>query len=153
MKAPLPPAHGLLLFAHGARDPGWARPFEEARARLARLCGGHTPVKLAFLEFMNPTISQAGAELAAQGCGHVTVIPLFLGAGGHVRKDLPVLMAGLQREHPSVQWQLVPAVGETAIVVNALADAAWHLAQPGQTPEITATGADDNDDDDSETPS
>ena len=25
--------HGIVLFAHGARDPGWARPFEAIRDR------------------------------------------------------------------------------------------------------------------------
>ena len=31
---------GLLLFAHGARDPNWARPFEAVRARLRELAPG-----------------------------------------------------------------------------------------------------------------
>jgi len=102
---------GILLFAHGARDPAWARPFEQA-----------------FLEFMSPNLLDAGDELAAQGCQRVTVVPLFLGAGGHVRKDLPLLVTQLQQAHPQIDWQLAAAVGETDIVVNALADAAAHLA-------------------------
>ena len=75
---------GILLFAHGARDPrGHAVPQAVAHAWLQQQPG--TPaVKLAFLEFMSPDIAQAGAELAAQGCSQVTVVPLFLGAGGHV---------------------------------------------------------------------
>ena len=36
--------------------------------------------------------------LVAAGCRAVDVVPLFLGAGGHVRKDIPVLMAQLQAE-------------------------------------------------------
>jgi hypothetical protein len=32
-----------------------------------------------------------------------------------------------------VQWTLSPAVGETDILIQALADAAWSLAQPAQT--------------------
>jgi len=56
------------------------------------------------------------------------VVPLFLGAGGHVRKDLPALMSQLRDQHPAVDWQLAPAVGETDILVNALAHAAEHLA-------------------------
>jgi sirohydrochlorin cobaltochelatase len=122
---------GILLFAHGARDPAWARPFEQARDQLqARNASMADPahVSLAFLEFMSPNLLDAGHELAAQGCQRVTVVPLFLGAGGHVRKDLPLLVAQLQQAHPQVNWQLAAAVGETDIVVNALADAAAHLA-------------------------
>ncbi|HEX5373187.1 MAG TPA: CbiX/SirB N-terminal domain-containing protein [Aquabacterium sp.] len=119
---------GILLFAHGARDPAWARPFEQARDRLIATRGPSGPVDLAFLEFMSPTLVEAGARMAAQGCTQVTVVPLFLGAGGHVRKDLPLLLQQLGEQHPGVRWTLSPAVGETDILVQALADAAAHLA-------------------------
>lgn len=121
---------GILLFAHGARDPNWARPFEQARDRLASpdADGTTRPVCLSFLEFMSPNLIDGGQALVDQGCQRVTVVPLFLGAGGHVRKDLPVLMAQLQSQHPGIQWILAPAVGETDIMVQALADAAAHLA-------------------------
>ncbi|MDE2400687.1 MAG: CbiX/SirB N-terminal domain-containing protein [Burkholderiales bacterium] len=124
--------HGILLFAHGARDPAWAQPFlataERLRQRVA--AQGDTQVSLAFLEFMSPTLPQAGAALAAGGCTHVTVVPLFLGAGGHVRKDLPQLLSELAQQYPAVQWALSPAVGETEGVIQALADSAWALAHP-----------------------
>jgi sirohydrochlorin cobaltochelatase len=119
---------GVLLFAHGARDPNWASPFEQARALLAQRQGDASCVSLAFLEFMSPDLIAAGKSLAAQGCTRVTVVPLFLGAGGHVRKDLPALLGQLRELHPEVDWQLAAAVGETDILVNALADAAAHLA-------------------------
>lgn len=130
MNATQPDApQGLLLFAHGARDPRWAEPFE-AVARLARAASAQrTPrleVALSFLEFMTPGLLDAGRALAAQGCRRVDVVPLFLGAGGHVRKDLPALMANLQAEHPAVTWVLQPAVGEHADVVGAMAAVALN---------------------------
>ncbi len=127
---------GILLLAHGARDPAWARPFEQTRDQLA--CRG-TAVELSFLEFMSPTLVEGGQRLVAQGCGQVTVVPLFLGAGGHVRKDVPVLLDELRTTYPGVNWQLAKAVGETPTVVDALAQAAWELAQHGtdQTPSST----------------
>ena len=111
---------GLLLFAHGARDPQWARPFAEVAAR-CRAQRGDTRVALAFLEFMRPDLVDAGNTLVAAGCRQVDVVPLFLGAGGHVRKDLPVLLARLQEAHPSVRFTLRPAVGEAAALVDAMA--------------------------------
>ncbi|MBX3624237.1 MAG: CbiX/SirB N-terminal domain-containing protein [Rhizobacter sp.] len=118
---------GLLLFAHGARDPNWALPFE-AVAALVRAQRPEMPVQLAFLEFMSPALPEAGARLAAQGCTEVAVVPLFLGAGGHVRKDLPALLAGLAAAYPQVSWSLKPAIGEIESVVQAMAEAALHLA-------------------------
>jgi sirohydrochlorin cobaltochelatase len=56
----------------------------------------------------------------------VDVVPLFLGAGGHVRKDLPELLARLQAAHPDVEWRLCPAIGEVPSVIDAMAHAALH---------------------------
>ena len=123
---------GILLFAHGARDPNWALPFEAVaerlRARAAPDAAAAPEVTLAFLEFMSPDIATAGDDLAARGCTEVSVVPLFLGAGGHVRKDLPKLLGELAERHPNVNWRLCSAVGETDIIIQGMADAAWALA-------------------------
>ena len=58
---------GLLLFAHGARDPNWARPFEAVAEHL-RAARPDAPVCLAFLEFMTPGLVDGGGQLVAQGC-------------------------------------------------------------------------------------
>ena len=117
------PHTGLLLFAHGARDPQWARPFEAVAAR-CRAQRGDTRVALAFLEFMAPDLVTAGQTLVAAGCSAVEVVPLFLGAGGHVRKDLPLLLARLQEAHPGVHFTLRQAVGEAPALVDAMAGVA-----------------------------
>jgi sirohydrochlorin cobaltochelatase len=111
---------GLLLFAHGARDPRWALPFEDV-ARRIRAAEPDVPVALSFLEFMSPGLVEAGASLAALGCARIELLPLFLGAGGHVRKDLPVLLEQLRQAHPEVQWLLRPTIGEDDAVVEAMA--------------------------------
>ena len=113
----------IILFAHGARDPRWAAPFEAVATRVRAARPG-LPVRLAFLELMPPDLPGAGAALAAAGCDAVTVLPLFLGAGGHVRRDLPLLLAGLRAAHPQVAWSLQPPVGEWPSVADAMAQAA-----------------------------
>ena len=112
-----------MLFAHGARDPRWAEPFDEV-ARRVGLAEPAAAVQLAFLEFMTPTLREAGDLLAAAGCVRVDVVPLFLGAGGHVRKDLPLLLDELGAAHPGVQWRLQPAIGQADRVIEAMAVAA-----------------------------
>lgn len=114
---------GLLLFAHGARDPNWALPFQAVAAQV-RAQRPQVPVQLAFLEFMEPNLLDAGAALAAQGCARIEVLPLFLGAGGHVRQDLPRLLDELRAAHPDTTFELLPAVGEMPEVVTAMAGAA-----------------------------
>jgi len=110
----------VLLFAHGARDPLWALPFRSLAQRVAAL-RPDAQVQLAFLEFMTPTLIDAGHELAGAGCTRVQVVPVFLGTGGHVRRDLPELIESLRAQHPQVLWRLCSALGERDSVIDALA--------------------------------
>ncbi|MBI3153786.1 MAG: CbiX/SirB N-terminal domain-containing protein [Burkholderiales bacterium] len=117
---------GLVLFAHGARDPRWAAPFEAVAARVRAQRPG-VEVRLAYLDLMRPDLPGAGAELAAAGCDSVSVLPLFLGAGGHVREDLPRLVDALRAAHPGVRWLLLPPLGELPAFVDAMAVTALAL--------------------------
>jgi sirohydrochlorin cobaltochelatase len=121
---------GLILFAHGARDPRWAAPFESVARRIAAQSPG-VPVRLAFLELMQPSLAEAGAALSAAGCTQVHVLPMFLGTGGHLRKDLPPMLQALRDAHPAVTWQLHDAVGEQPAVQQAMAEAALALLEGG----------------------
>jgi sirohydrochlorin cobaltochelatase len=114
---------GILLFAHGARDPRWAAPFEDVARRITA-ARPEVAVALGFLEFMAPDLRGAGQVLIDAGCEQVDVVPLFLGAGGHVRKDVPALLAELTAAHPRVAFTLRPAIGEAAVVIEAMARAA-----------------------------
>ncbi len=120
------PRRGLVLFAHGARDPRWALPFEAIAARL-RAARPDLPLRLAYLELMQPSLPEAAAALAAEGCSQVDVLPLFLGAGGHIRKDLPALLAALREAHPGTRFHAHPTLGEQDAMLAAIAAAALAL--------------------------
>jgi sirohydrochlorin cobaltochelatase len=121
---------GVILFAHGARDPNWALPFQAVAAR-AQALAPERQFALAFLEFMAPDLLQCGQTLVAQGCQRIDILPLFLGAGGHVRKDLPALVERLRSDFPEVDWVLHRAAGESPALVEALAQVATHLPEGG----------------------
>ncbi|BEU22305.1 MULTISPECIES: CbiX/SirB N-terminal domain-containing protein [Paraburkholderia] len=115
-------SHGVVLFAHGARDPRWAEPFERLRARLLELRGAAAgPVSLAFLELMTPGLPEAVAAQVAAGASVVTVVPVFFGQGGHVRRDLPVILDQCRSANPSAEIRCATAVGEDAEVIEAMA--------------------------------
>lgn len=114
---------GLILFGHGARDPRWAEPFEKVAARL-RIMRPQVAVQLAFLEFLSPALPEAAQRLASAGARRITVVPMFLGLGGHVRKDLPSLLQSVQASLPQLRIELAPSIGEVAGVLDAMAAAA-----------------------------
>jgi sirohydrochlorin cobaltochelatase len=58
---------------------------------------------------------------------------MFLGAGGHVRKDLPrLLVAAVQAAHPGMQVTLHPPVGELgpSVAVGHGRRRRGHLLEP-----------------------
>ena len=85
-------------------------------------------VELAFLELMAPSLEQAAGDVVARGCTQLAVVPAFLGMGGHVRRDVPAQLERLRQAHPGVAFTLHPALGETAHVIAALAEATVDLA-------------------------
>jgi sirohydrochlorin cobaltochelatase len=124
------PRRGLILFAHGARDARWAAPFEAVAQCIAAQRPG-LALRLAYLELMSPSLAEAGAALSAAGCTQVDVLPMFLGTGGHLRKDLPPMLQALRDAHPAVAWHLHEAVGEQPQVQQAMARAALSLLEGG----------------------
>jgi sirohydrochlorin cobaltochelatase len=119
---------GLILFAHGARDPRWAEPFE-AIAAAVRLRAPDADVRLAFLELMAPDLPTVADAMVADGCARIDILPLFLGTGGHLRRDLPPLVEDIKKRHTSVSVALHSAVGEAPALIDAMAAHAIGLTR------------------------
>lgn len=109
---------GLILFGHGARDPRWRVPFDRLRTMVAGRY--HGPVELAFLESMSPELGEACETVVRAGAHRIIVVPLFLGSGGHLRNELPTLLAAAQARC-GVPVGSVPAAGEEEGVLAAIA--------------------------------
>ena len=111
---------GLVLFAHGARDPRWTEPFERLQQRV-RALAPEAEVRLCYLELMHPDLEGAIGELVALGVDSIRVIPVFLGQGGHVRRDLPGLIAKAQGRFARTAISVAAPAGEDDAVLDALA--------------------------------
>ena len=111
----------LVLFAHGARAASWAAPFERLAA-LTQARMPEVPVSLAFLELMEPRLPAHVAALAAQGVTDITIVPVFLGQGGHLLRDLPLMVEQLRIDHPQLSVSVAGAVGEDPDVLKAMTD-------------------------------
>lgn len=114
------PQRGIILLAHGSRDPQWHQPMEAVAARVRQL-DAQALVRCAYLELSSPDLPACAAELVAAGASAITVVPMFLGVGKHAREDLPRLVAALQASHPGVTWRLQAAIGEDPRVTDLLA--------------------------------
>ena len=115
------PTHAWIVFGHGSSDPDWSGPIRAIAHRLSERLGGHR-VALAFLERQPPTLEQAAATLIAHGATHVTVAPMFLGVGGHLKRDLPVMIDALRGRWPQVRFELGTPIGESRRVAEAIVE-------------------------------
>lgn len=111
----------IILFGHGARDARWREPFDRLAALWQEQYPG-TPVELAFLEMMQPSLEDAVAALVPKEVKDITVVPVFFGQGGHLRNDFPVLLESCQKQFPGVKLSATPAVGEDLAVLQAIVD-------------------------------
>lgn len=114
------PANAIILLAHGARDAAWAEPIHRVRAEMLAQCP-ECPVALAFLEFMEPDLPRCVTDLYLAGHRQQAVVPMFIAQGGHLKRDIPSLIADLQARYPDLQLTLHPAVGEAPEVTRAMA--------------------------------
>lgn len=114
---------GIILFAHGSREPQWRAPIEAVALHI----NARQPdvrVRCAYLEICEPSLLDAASELIAAGARQLRVFPLFLGVGKHAREDLPLLIAQVRSTHPGVPIELLPAAGEYAQMTALMADIA-----------------------------
>jgi len=105
------PDSRLVIFAHGSADSRWRLPFEELIASLAE-CQGVDKVRLAYMEFAQPSLSDIAQEAARDGMLRLRLLPMFLSSGGHVAEDIPRQVAAVQMSFPQVKIELLQPIGE-----------------------------------------
>ena len=113
-------ARGIILFAHGSRDPQWRETF----TRLERMIAGQAKgaaVRAAFLRDLEPGIFSVADDMAAGGCERITIIPMFLAAGAHSARDFPEIAGELERKHGGVVFEWTDVIGRWDETINALA--------------------------------
>lgn len=120
---------GVIVFAHGSRDPLWRKPIE-AVAEQIRQTDAKALVTCAYLELSEPDLPLAAERLVAQGATRLRILPLFFGMGKHAREDLPELLRSLGSTYPGVAIEALPTAGENPRLTALLAEMALDTAAP-----------------------
>ncbi len=103
---------GILLVAHGTRDEQGFQVSQGLRNAVAtRFPDRET--RLAFVDVRAPSPSTVLNDWEVMD---ITLVPVFLGAGFHVRTDIPAALA----DHPHVR--VTAPLGPEPEIINALAD-------------------------------
>ena len=80
-------------------------------------------IVLAFLELMQPSLPDCAASLYAEGVRSLRVVPVFLGSGGHLKNDLPKLVATIGGQCKDLEITVESPIGEQPEVIAAIARA------------------------------
>ncbi len=100
----------VLLIAHGSREPAANNDLNELADRLAAE-SEHPIVVACFLELAEPDIASGGERCVAEGATRVLMVPYFLSAGVHLRRDLTAAREELERRHPGIEFRLGAPLG------------------------------------------
>ena len=120
------PQTGVILFAHGSRDPLWRLPIDAVAEDMSQRWPGMS-VACAFLELTAPDLATTVEALVMQGKTHLRIVPMFLGVGRHAREDLPQLVSELTKAYPQVRFELLPSIGEHPAMTRLMAEIAADL--------------------------
>jgi sirohydrochlorin cobaltochelatase len=92
---------GLLLIAHGTRDPRGAREMAELLGHVAGRIDA--PVGAGWLEdFAEPDAVTAAAALVDQGADALVTLPFLVLGAGHAKTDVPGEVVAVRRALPGV---------------------------------------------------
>jgi sirohydrochlorin ferrochelatase len=128
----------LLLIAHGSRQAEANEDLHHLGARLRRR--GWDIVEPAFLELAGPDIDEGGRRCVAQGAGCVVMVPYFLSAGVHVRRDLTAARDRLAARFPGVEFRLAEPLGRHPLLADVVAERVREAAAGAESGDTGAKG-------------
>lgn len=117
----------ILYIGHGTRSKkgaGEAIAFvNRVRERI------NVPIQeVSFLELTEPLIQEGFARCVDRGATEITVVPLFLLAAGHVKQDIPKVLASLQEKYPHIGIDVKDPFGVQGSILDGVAEMVVDLA-------------------------
>lgn len=108
----------IILLAHGSSDKRWCDTFEALAEPTIKAVSNS---RIAYMELAEPSLDTVVREGVAQGTLEFTIVPLFLAAGRHLRKDVPAMIEALEKSTGS-SIHLGPPIGENPLLGQAIKD-------------------------------
>lgn len=123
----------VLMVGHGSRDAPANDEFMELVGRY-QARRPELEVRHGYVELAEPALADALAAIPS-GCQEVTLLPVFLFAAGHVKRDIPRALADIGRRRPEVRFAAAGAIG----VHRAMAELAVERA--AEVADLSAAAA------------
>ena len=111
----------ILYIGHGTRSKKGAG---EAIAFVQRVMGRiDIPIQeVSFLELTAPSIADGFARCVERGATEIEIVPLFLLAAGHIKQDIPDVLASLQKKYPHIRIVVKDPFGVQESMLDGIAE-------------------------------
>jgi sirohydrochlorin ferrochelatase len=129
----MPDRVAILLIAHGSRYAPANDDLHQIARRIAER-GEYPIVEASFLELAEPGILAGGDRCVEQGATRVLMVPYFLSAGVHLRRDLTAARDELQARHPHVDFRLGLPLGPHPLLNELVVERIRELEEAGSSP-------------------
>jgi sirohydrochlorin cobaltochelatase len=122
----------ILLITHGSRESFANRQFHYLSRRYAKYHPNWI-IKSAFLENANPSIFEGLKNLSSRS-DEIDILPLFLFAAQHLKKDIPEILDQFRSRYPKVVLHLGKELGpDPSLALIALQRIKPQSNHPGST--------------------
>lgn len=123
----MPNTHQVILLAHGSSDQRWCETFQRLADPTLQSVENSA---IAYMELAEPSLHEVVSQGKQQGTERFTVVPLFLAAGRHLRKDVPAMIAELEDQH-HVSIRLADPIGMNPKLGEAIRDVVKEELEAG----------------------
>jgi len=103
----------LIIVAHGSRKQEANHDVIHLSEQiLERINADYKLVAAAFLQFAEPLLGTQIDTMVGKGATHITIFPFFIGAGNHLKVDIPALVTRAREKYPQVSIEVTRHLGK-----------------------------------------
>ena len=111
-----------ILLGHGSRNPEANEVLHELANMFSKEVNMTT--EAAFLQFAEPSLENVIESYFEKGVHDLTIIPVFLYPGVHIKEDVPGIIDQLQEKYPTLTVKIADPIGADPKLVSVLQDRA-----------------------------
>ncbi len=108
----------LIIVAHGSKVKSSNDEIVDIVSKIKSTLNDELLVLHAFLELSEPSIFKALSSAIANNCKKIKIFPYFLAAGRHVQTDIPYEIKKFKKQHPEIEFILLPHIGQCNGIEN-----------------------------------
>ena len=108
----------VLIIGHGSREMSALMEFKRLVGQYRRR-NPKWNISLAFLELAEPSIPLALGSLADLS-NEIFILPLFLFAAGHMKRDIPNILKEFKKKYPNIRVKLAKELGPDPMMAELL---------------------------------